>query len=280
MTRQAAAWRRLATEEDGQALVWGAGVVVLTMALFYGAIDIGLLVLGKIQSQSAADASALAATGLKAGVHNTRSLAYRASSGQIALARAQLVRATGLALHGLVDPGGGNRKAFRDALGRAIHHRENVEALHLGIVGFNAWVAQADVGPAGVKKAAEAAYRGNLGVLGTMDATNMALIRRTDALAEFATSGLIGGTAFQEEAIGSGSGGKSHVRVEPKVNALGSGLLGYGRQSLMAAAATAGPVDATKAYGRSLTALDPKRGYGVNWYTVRLLKIGGKGERE
>ncbi|MEB3328114.1 MAG: pilus assembly protein TadG-related protein [Candidatus Sericytochromatia bacterium] len=280
MTRGRTVWRRLAAEEEGQALVWGAGVVVLTMALFYGAIDIGLLVLGKIQAQTAADASALAATGLKAGVHNTRSLAYRASSGQIALARAHLVRATGLALNGLVDPGGGNRKAFRDALGRAIHHRENVEALHLGIVGFNAWVARAEVGPAGVKKAAEAAYRGNMGVLGTMDATNMALIRRSDALAEFASGGLIGGTAFQEEAVGSGSGGKSHVRVEPKVTALGSGLLGYGRQSLLAAAATAGPVNAAKTYGRSLAALDPKKGYGVNWYTVRLLKIGNRGERE
>ena len=95
---------RLAREEDGQALLWGAGVIVITMALFYGAVDMGLLVLGKIQAQTAADAAAMSASALKATVHNTRSVAYRAASGQIALSRMKLVEATGLALQGLVDP--------------------------------------------------------------------------------------------------------------------------------------------------------------------------------
>jgi hypothetical protein len=270
---------RLFQEEDGQALLWGAGVVVITMALFYGALDIGLLVLGKIQAQTAADASALAASGVKASVHNTRSLAYRASSGQMALARTHLVRATGLALHGLVDPSANNRKAFREAISRAIHHRENVEALHEGLKNYNAWVAQPDVGTATVKKAAELAFRNNLGVLGVTDASNYALIRKPDALAEFGNAGLIGGTSFNEETIGTGSGGKSHVAVEPRVSALGSGLLGYGRSAVLGAAATAGPLDAQKVYGVKLGALDPQRGYGVNWYTVRLLAIGGKGDK-
>ncbi|MEB3197246.1 MAG: pilus assembly protein TadG-related protein [Candidatus Sericytochromatia bacterium] len=268
--------RRLRDDEDGQALLWGAGAVVITMALFYGALDIGLLVLGKIQAQNAADASALAATGLKAGVHNTRSLAYRAASGQIALTRAHLVRATGLALQGLVDPREKNRQAFQDALGRAVHHRENVEALHEGIKAYNAWVAQAEVGPAAVKQAAELGYQANLGVLGVIDRSNLALIRRPDALAEFSQSGIIGGTAFQEESIGEGASGKSHVAVEPRVSALGSGLLGYGRQAALGAMATAGPLDAQRAFGGKLTALDPQKGFGVNWYTVRLLQIGDK----
>ncbi|MEB3284976.1 MAG: pilus assembly protein TadG-related protein [Candidatus Sericytochromatia bacterium] len=269
--------QQLAEQEDGQALLWGAGVVVITMALFYGALDIGLLVLGKIQAQTAADASALAASGVKASVHNTRSLAYRASSGQIAMARAHLVRATGLALNGLVDPSNTNRKSFRDALSRAIHHRENVEALHEGLKSYNSWVAQAEVGPATVKKAAEFAFRNNLGVLGVTDAKNYALIRKPDAIAEFGNTGLIGGTAFPEETIGTGSGGKSHVAVEPQITALGGGLLGYGRSSILSAAATAGPLDAQKVYGGKLGALDPQRGYGVNWYTVRLLAVGQKG---
>ena len=273
--RQAA---RLKDEEDGQALLWGAGVIVITMALFYGAVDMGLLVLGKIQAQTAADAAAMSASALKVGVHNTRSLAYRATSGQVALARMQLVQATGLALQGLVDPKADKAK-FKEALERAIHHRKNVLYLHTGLKNYNAWLAAQEVGQASVRKAAEVAYAGNIGVLGTMDAYNLSLIRRDGAIAEFGNSGMIGGTLYTEEAI-NGAGGKSFVQVEPRINALGSGLLGYGKQAALGAASSAGPVDAARAYGEKFAVLNPATGFGVNWYTVRLLAIGKGGESE
>ncbi len=267
---------RLAREEDGQALLWGAGVIVITMALFYGAVDMGLLVLGKIQAQTAADAAAMSASALKAGVHNTRSLAYRAASGQVALSRMQLVQATGLALQGLVDPKADKTK-FKEALERAIHHRKNVLALHTGLKNYNAWLAGPDVGKASVRKAAEIAYAGNIGVLGVMDAYNLTLLKKEGALAENGGGGMIGGTLYTEEAI-DGSGGKSFVAVEPRVNALGSGLLGYGKQAALGAWASAGPVDVGRAYGDKFGSLNPTTGYGINWYTVRLLGIGKGGE--
>lgn len=267
---------RLAHEEDGQALLWGAGVIVITMALFYGAVDMGLLVLGKIQAQTAADSAAMSASALKAGVHNTRSLAYRAASGQVALSRMQLVQATGLALQGLVDPKADKAK-FKDALERAIHHRKNVLALHTGLKNYNAWLAGQEVGKAGVRKAAEIAYHGNIGVLGVMDSYNLTLIKREAALAENGGGGMIGGTLYTEEAI-DGAGGKSFVAVEPRVNALGSGLLGYGKQAALGAWASAGPVDVGRAYGDKFASLNPATGYGINWYTVRLMAIGKGGE--
>ena len=271
------ALRRLAREEDGQAMLWGAGVIVITMALFYGAVDMGLLVLGKIQAQTAADASAMSASALKAGVHNTRSLAYRAASGQAALSRMQLVQATGLALQGLVDPKADKAK-FKESLERAIHHRKNLLALHTGLKNYNAWLAGQDVGQAAVRKAAEIAYAGNIGVLGVMDHYNLTLIKRQDAMPEFGGGGMIGGTLYTEEAI-IGAGGKSFVEVEPRVNALGAGLLGYGKQAALSAAASAGPVDAARAYGEKFSVLNPTTGFGINWYTVRLLAIGKGGEK-
>lgn len=270
-------WRRLRDEEDGQALLYGVGVVVITMTLFYGAIDIGLLVLGKIQAQGAADAAAMSASGLKVSVHNTRSLAYRAASGQIGLTRMALVQATGLALNGILDPSEKNKKAFSEAISKAHHHRDSVEMLHTGIKNYNAWLIQNDTATGAVKKAAEIGYLGNIGVLGTMNASNLRLIKQNDAMAEFsASSPMIGGTTFAEEVVGTGSGGKSHVMVEPKVNALGASFLAYGAQSALSASATAGPVDAAKAYGGSLKAL---KLYGVNFYTIRLLAIGGAGSK-
>lgn len=269
---------RLRREEDGQALLYGVGVIVIAAVLFYGAMDVGLLVLGKIQAQTAADAAALSATAVKAGVHNTRSLAYRAQTGQLALARTQLARATALALKALTKTDPAARKSFDEAVGLAVFHRNNVADLRKGLMAYNAWVARPDVGPATVKKAAQIAYEGNIGVLGVMIPANMKLIRSDEAFAEFAVSSpLIGGTTFREEGI-LGAGGKSHVTVEPKVGVIGGGLLGYGQSAALRAMSTAGPIDAKREFGDSLPALSSTGGYGINWYTVRLLAIGAKKE--
>lgn len=270
--------KRLQREEDGQALLYGVGVIVITVTLFYGAMDVGLLVLGKIQAQTAVDAAALSATAVKAGVHNTRSLAYRAQTGQIALARTQLARATALALQALTKGQVADRAKFQEAIGLAGFHRENVADLRSALVAYNAWVGSEEVGPATVKQAAQLAYLGNIGVLGLNDA-NKALIKRNQALAEFAESTpLIGGTAFREEGI-LGSGGKSHVAVEPQVGVMGGGLLGYGTSAALKAMSTAGPLDARAEFG-DLASLRPVGGYGINWYTVRIQAIGAKTEKD
>jgi hypothetical protein len=105
------------------------------------------------------------------------------------------------------------------------------------------------------------------------------LIKRNEALAEFAASTpLIGGTTFREEGI-LGTGGKSHVAVKPEIGVRGGGLLGYGSSAELSAMSTAGPIDAKAEFG-DLAALRPVGGYGINWYTVRIQAIGAKSEKD
>lgn len=265
-------WRRLAREEDGQSLLYGAGVVVMTVALFYGAMDIGLLVLGKIQAQNAADAAALAAASLKASVHNTRSLAYRAATGQVNLTRLALVEATNAALIEIARPHN-NPEAFRKAIAKARGHRAKVEKLAACLKQFNSWVTDDTVGPRLTYQAAEIAYIGNLGYLRIADDSNLTF--KKDAMIENSTSSpTIGGVAYGGESLARGKfAGKSMVKIEPKINAIGAGFLDYSEQSVLSATAVAGPVDAKSQYG-STKAVDR---YGITWYTVRLMPIGKDG---
>lgn len=268
--------RRLIEDEDGQALIWGAGVLVLLVACFYGAIDLGQLVLGKIQAQNAADAAALSASSLKASVHNTRSLAYRATTGQVNLTRLQLVKATGLAIDEIAHPGGKNASEFGKALKRARGHRNKVERLRTGILAFNAWVTGPQAGARVVQQAAEYGYLGNMGTLATADRQNLSLLNEgSDALAEHNRSfgnKIIGNVTYAGEAlVEGGHAGKSLVRITPKVGAFGGRWLDYQASSPMSAEAAAGPIPARELYGKSLAAIAP---YGIEWYTVRLMPIG------
>lgn len=272
---------RFLHDEDGQALFWGAGVIVILVVLFFGAMDVGQLVLGKIQSQNAADAAAMSASSLKAGIHNTRALAYRAASGQLTLSRLQLQRATAAALQEVGDPGQKNVTLFKKTFQEARGHRIKLEKLRDGLVKFNDWATNLETGPGLARHAAEIGYLGNIGSLGMADSSNLSLMSANESLKENDRSfgnKLVGGVAFTGEALSpTGSAGKSYVRVSPRVGAFGSAWLSYSGDSTLKAAAVAGPIPAAAVYGKATTGGVAAAGlaaYGINWYTVRLLPIG------
>jgi len=259
--------RRLRQEEEGQALLWGAGVMVLIVALFYGAMDIGQLVLGKIEAQNAADSAAMAGAAVKTSLHNTRSLAYRAASGQLDLCRLQLVRATGAALQEIGAPGK-HSKDFDDAMKKATLHRKKLELLREGILAFNEFATGSKAGPAAVQEAAEAAYRSNLGMLAVENPSNKGLLDR-GALAEI-SGGSANGVVFRSEGMDRNAG-KTAVTVNPRAGAFGGGMLGYASSAVLSATAVAGPVEAHKQYGKALRGVDI---YGIDWYVTRLMPVG------
>lgn len=272
---------RLLHEEDGQALMYGAGVIVLLVALFFGAVDLGQLVLGKIQAQNAADSAAMSASSLKAGVHNTRTIAYRAASGQLTLSRMQLVKATGLAFQELAKPGTKSQKQFKESIKEARGHRFRIEKLRDGIIKFNQWATNAQDGPQAARKAAEIGYLGNIGSLGMADSRNMNLLDGLEALAENGRSApgtggqssTVGGVTYTGEGLNpNGAAGKTLVRIAPRVGAFGAAWLSYSGDGVLPAEAVAGTMLAEKAYGKNPAGLSK---YGVNWYTVRLMPIGG-----
>lgn len=261
--------RRLGQEEDGQALLWGAGVMVLIVALFYGAMDIGQLVLGKIEAQNAADGAAMAGAAVKASMHNTRSMAYRAASGQLDLSRLQLVKATGAAMQEIGAPGK-HVKDFDTAMKTAELHRRKLELLREGILAFNEFATGAKAGPTAVQEAADAVYRSNLGMLAVTNSGNKGLLTRS-ALAEI-SGGASNGVVFRSEGMDKpGNAGKTAVTVKPQAGAFGGGMLGYASSAMLSATAVAGQVEAHKQLGKNLRGVDP---YGIDWLTTRLLPVG------
>lgn len=266
-------WRRLRDDESGQALLWGAGTLVLIVALFYGTLDLGRSVLGKIQAQNAADAAALASAGVKASVHNTRSVAYRAITGQVELSRKQYMGASAAALALLA---GGKPAAFDSALARAQWQAGKVSRLREGLQGFNAWIAAEGAKGAGQLpyNAALGAYLSNLGDAaagrGPGDTSNPAFMPEYEK-----TMGAnpIGGFPYSGEVLGaSGFAGHSLVRGTPSFALLGA----RGNRVSLPAMGVAGPVHAGPAYqatGGSVL----ERTYGIQWYTVRLEPIGENG---
>ncbi|MDB5095990.1 MAG: hypothetical protein JWM80_411, partial [Cyanobacteria bacterium RYN_339] len=232
-------------------------------------MDIGQLVLGKIEAQNAADASAMTAAAVKASMHNTRSMAYRAASGQLDLARLQMVRATGIALQEIADPGK-NSKDFDDAMKLAELHRTKLTLLRQGLETFNTFATGAKAGPAAVQEAAEAVYRANLGMLAVSNPANRGLLDRS-AMAEI-SGGAANGVVFRSEGMDKGGhAGKSAVTVNPRAGSFGGGMLGYASSAMLSATAVAGPVEAHKQLGKNLRGVDR---YGIDWYTVRLLPVG------
>lgn len=266
---ECSAVRRLHRAEDGQALIWGAGVLVLIVALFYGAIDVGEVVLGKIEAQNAADAAAMTASAVKASVHNTRSMAYRAATGQLVLCRMELVEATGAALEA-ISAGQAMQPVYAKAMANAELHHKRLELLRQGIGQFNQFVTGKD-GPEITMAAAQVGYKGNLGTLGTIIPSNLSLLDSKSALPEFGQGFAAGVTLSTESMTPMGHSGKTAVVVEPKTSVFGGGLLGYNSQEDLSAKAMAGPMDANELYGSSLRAIND---YGIHWYVTRLLPIG------
>jgi hypothetical protein len=265
------ALKRLYGEEDGQALLYGACVLVLIGTFFYGALDLGQLVLGKINAQSSADSAALSAAALKVSVHNTRSLAYRAMTGQLDLTRLQLIRATGAAISEISTPGK-NQTVFEDAIKRAHWHHTKVEELRTGLLAFNAWVSSKSAGSELVQQAAEIGYAGSLGSLASSDQGNVALLDDPQALLENAGRGgagkMVGHVLYPAEALTpDGMAGYSYVKIQPKVTTLGPASMGMGNTTAMEAMAVAGPIEVPP--GNSINAR-----YGINWYSVRLQPVG------
>lgn len=266
--------RRLIREEGGQALLYGAGMLVLLVALFFGMLDFGWLVLGKVESQNAADAAALSASGLKASVHNTRELAYRAISGQVTIARAYLLEATGIAIDELAGSTPSTSDSFQQAFQKAQVARSKAERLRNGLIAFNEWVTGPQAGQALVQQAADAGYTANLGSLGVLR-SNLGLVQGDQALPEnshtFGT-GAVGGVAFTGESLAPHTfAGKTLVRLYPKVATFGSGMLGYGAQALVDTESVAGPLPVSRVDAGNTGAVDR---FGVNWYTVRLMPVG------
>lgn len=270
-------------EEDGQALLYGVGVIVIIAALFFGAVDLGRLMLGKMQSQNAADAAALSAASLKAGLHNTRALAYRAASGQLTLSRMKLIEATGLALQEIGKPNS-NPTAYKNAVRAARGHRLKLEKLRDGLLKFNRWATDASQGPEATRQAAEIGYLGNIGSLGS-DSYNMHLFDDAAPLAESGKKApgaggqgyMAGGVTYPGEALtATGNAGKSWVRISPTLGAFGGSWLNYGDDDSLYAEAVAGSMLAKHAYGKNPPGLEQ---YGINWYTVRLMPIGGRQDR-
>ncbi|HEY9723750.1 MAG TPA: pilus assembly protein TadG-related protein [Oscillatoriaceae cyanobacterium] len=267
-------FRSLIRDEEGQALLYGAGMLVLLVALFFGMLDLGWLVLGKVESQNAADAAALSASGLKASVHNTRELAYRAMSGQVTIARAYLLEATGIAIDELAGSTPGTTDSFDTVFKKAQSARSKAERLRNGLIAFNEWVTGQQAGQTLVQQAAEAGYTGNLGSLGVMRG-NLGLMQGEQALPEnshtFGTT-TVGGVAYTGEALAPNTfAGKTLVRLYPKVATFGSGMLGYGAQALVDTESAAGPLPVSRVDAGGTGAVDR---FGVNWYTVRLMPVG------
>jgi hypothetical protein len=287
-----AAMRRLTQDEDGQALLYGAGVVVLIMACFITAVDLGQAVTGKIQAQNAADAAALSGAALKASVHNTRELAYRAASAQLNLARMRLLEASGLAVQEIGDvKAGKNRQTqFNQAMDMAWTHRMRMERLREGLREFNKWALSNEAGSEAVRGAAEIGYLGNIGSLGSANPHNLSIFHGTDPLAEVSGSfdggHMVGGVSYPGEALAGGNAarnlpvpGKTLVHVAPRLgtplgNTFGSLGLNYGAAKdgfELDGWAVAGPVEAKKTLGSSRM-MDA---FGLNhWYTVRLMYRG------
>jgi hypothetical protein len=190
------------------------------------------------------------------------------------------VEATGLALQEINKPGASAAK-YKEAIKMARGHRFKLEKLRDGILKFNTWATDATQGPQAARQAAEIGYLGNIGSLGSDDA-NMHLF---DDLAPLAENGkkapgqggegyMAGGVTYTGEGLTpTGNAGKSWVRISPTLGAFGGSWLSYGDDGSLYAEAVAGPLLAKSVYGKNPPGIEK---YGVNWYTVRLLPIGGR----
>ncbi|HBN09746.1 MAG TPA: hypothetical protein DD435_14200 [Cyanobacteria bacterium UBA8530] len=268
---------RLWREEEGQALLYVAIFATVLVGLVYYVYDSARLFSAKIQSQNAADASALAAVALKANVHNTRTLAYLAMTEQANLSRIEMMRA--MAALGKEAPGSPTAlAAYRTHLDLARKATKRVKKLRAGLVAYNAWIQKE--GPELVAQAARTGYLANIGGMnertplgGSAETQNMSLLSNPSDLRENGGSAqMLGAVNYLSEGTsGHGNAGKTYVEIDTKYSPLGLKMMKYkggdkGIYSLHARAA-AGPFPLE---GLSYA------GFNLNWYVPRLFRVGKK----
>ncbi|HEY9899851.1 MAG TPA: pilus assembly protein TadG-related protein [Pantanalinema sp.] len=277
--RRALSIRRLAREEDGQALIYVALVLAVLVTVLFALFDLGRLTTAKIQAQNGADAAALAAVSVKVSVHHTRELAYLAMTEQGLRARVELLHALGNL---------NNEAEFQRRLARASGYVKRVEKLRDRLVEYNTWVDQA--GPEIVADAARMAYVANiqgmndhLSTGAAIDAQNVRAFDDQQALRENTTQQqFIGAVNYPNEGLGKQKGGgKSFVEVVPKYQGSNWSLFGVktGESAVdVPAWASAGYVSSEEiekdpaAKGQAL-----KIGaFGLRWYSPRLVRTGQK----
>ena len=269
-------------------MVYMALVLAVMVGVLYATYDLARLTTAKIQSQNAADAAALAAASVKVSIHNTRTLAYAAMTGEATLARLKLAKAVAvLGQNPLPVPGQAfaGEKEFQKYIKQADRHLRKLHKLRNGLIAYNRWIARR--GPAIVADAARVAYAANIAGLNddtgrgrTFNGQNIHLMDGSRNLVEnggtFKHGQFIGGVNYIDEGANDvGTAGKTFVGVEPVFMPLGSGLMGGGKPMTLPALAAAGPVPA-----RELARADPGNGdmalggFGMPWYSARLLPIG------
>jgi len=274
------AWRR----QRGQAVVYMALVLAVMVGVLYATYDLARMTTAKMQAQTAADAAALAAAAVKVSVHNTRTVAYAAMTGQAALARLKLAKA--MAVMMALPPGPAAVQEFQKYQNQAVKHLERMRKLRAGLIEYDRWIAQK--GPEIVADAARVAYVANVAGLNddsgrghAANGNNLHLMDGTKNLVEnggtFKSGQFIGGINYVSENAGpTGAAGKTFVWAEPIFVPLGSGLLGGDQQMPMPSLAAAGPVPSSE-----LAKSEPGDGdlsynsFGMPWYSPRLFAIGG-----
>ncbi len=276
----AAASRRL---QRGQAMVYMALVMAVMVGVLYATYDLARMTTAKMQAQNAADAAALAGAAVKVSVHNTRTVAYAAMTGQAALARLKLAKAMAITFE--LPPGPAAVKEFDKYYSQAQKHLGKLRKLREGLILYNNWMAAK--GPEIVADAARVAYVANVSGLNddsgrghAANGNNIHLMDGTKNLVEnggtFKSGQFIGGVNYVSENAGpTGAAGKTFVWAEPIFVPLGSGLLGGDQRLPMPSLAAAGPVpsaEVAKAEGGGDLSYNS---FGMPWYTPRLFAIGG-----
>lgn len=267
-------------KESGQALLYVAVFATVLVGLIYYVYDSARLFTGKIQSQNAADAAALAAVSLKANVHNTRTLAYLAMTEQANVARIEMMRA--MAALGKEPAGSPTALAnFNKHMEEAKKATKRVKKLRAGLVAFNEWIQRE--GPEIVTQAAKTGYLANIGGMNdktglgnAAEAKNLSLLSSPTDLREngggWGAGQMLGAVNYQAEGTGgSGNSGKTYVEVDPKFSPLGLKLMKYkggdGGLFDLHARAAAGPVPMDNL---------EVAGFRLNWYVPRLFRVGKK----
>ena len=265
-------------------MVYMAIVLAVLVGVLYATYDLARLTTAKIQSQTAADAAAMAAASVKVSVHNTRTLAYAAMTGEATFARLKLAKAMAVLGKNPSIPGQPFLAGpeFEKYVNQAGKHLIKLHKLRDGLIAYNEWIAQK--GPDIVADAARIAYGANIAGMNdssgpgqTANAQNMHLMDGTRNLVEnggtFKSGQFIGGVNYIGEGAGAtGASGKTFVWVEPLFVPLGSGLLGGGGPMPMPALAAAGPVPSKDIAGDGDLSAG---GFGMAWYSPRLFPIGG-----
>jgi hypothetical protein len=268
-------------------MVYMALVMAVMVGVLYATYDMARLTTAKMQAQTAADAAALAAAAVKVSVHNTRTLAYMAMTGEATFARLKLAKA--MAVLGKNPPVPGQQYAagpeFEKYVTQAGKHLKKMRKLRSGLLAYNRWIGQR--GPEIIADAARVAYVANISGLNdetgrgaSANGQNLHLMDGSKNLVEnggtFKAGEFIGGFNYRSENAGStGAAGKTFVWVEPTYVPLGSGILGTSQQMPIQSMAAAGPVPSSEIAKSEAGDGDLSVGpIGMPWYSPRLFPIG------